>query len=125
MTGRSTLPGAFVALEPFVDDWAVTGCDARIRRRIASEPASRLEFYEAACPLLPAALEHLDAKGFNGLDESDVRLLDLLLTLAHVALAVEQQGDVEPVHARAHARFRIERSSEDFDGHRAFPAFTC
>jgi hypothetical protein len=38
--------------------------------------------------------------------------------LAHVALAVEKQGDAEAYHALSHAHFTITRATEDARGDR-------
>ncbi len=43
---------------------------------------------------------HLDAKPLNKLGEKEKWLMDLILCFAHVALAVETQGEGEPKDAR-------------------------
>ena len=83
MSGASLLPDGFFVLEAFVADWAVAGS------------------------------AYLDAFPVDALDERQQRLLDLMLMLAHVALAVEKQGANEAVHAINHAHFTITRSTED------------
>src|SRR5688572_32846266 len=97
MTAR--LPAGFEALEPFVEGWSIAGAANRAQRRNDSTPAERTAFYEAASPLAPAALEHLDRKALGAFDEGEERLMNLMLTLAHVALAVEAQGPDEARHA--------------------------
>jgi hypothetical protein len=117
MTGEEPrLPNGFSDLEPFVADWAVAGSDARMRRRLASKEDERLAFYAAATPLLEPALAYLDQFAVDALDHQQQRLLDLILMLAHVALAVERQGANEAVHAVNHAHFTITRSTEDVSG---------
>lgn len=109
-TGMSTqtlLPESFAALEPFVVDWALGGSAVRAARRGSSTPEERAAFHAAAAPELPRALDYLDAKGFAAFDDADQRLMDMMLSLGHVALAVEQQKDAEPRHARDRAHMRI------------------
>jgi hypothetical protein len=63
--------------------------------------------------VLPAALDYLDRKPVSGFDENEDRLMKLLLSLCHVALAVELQGDDEPKHAQNRQRLKITRASAD------------
>lgn len=104
------LPAGFAALEPFVARWSVAGSAARAALRGETGAPERAAFHAAALPLLPAALDYLDAKGLAGLDAADERLMNLTLSLAHAALAVEQQQDAEECHARDRAHMRITRT---------------
>jgi hypothetical protein len=119
------LPPAFAALEPFVERWALTSRTERVQRRIQSQPAEREEFYKAARDLLVPALRYLDAQDPDRLEGPGKLLLSLILALPQIALATEQQGDVEPTHARVQARFIIERTSEDFGRSGPTPSATC
>ena len=107
------LPAGFAALEPFVDHWAVPTLGGRDRARLASTPDQRRAFYDAAGALAPAAFARLDSLALDRLEPPDRRLLDLMLSLAHVALAVELQGDEEAVHARGAAMMPIVRGHAD------------
>ena len=108
------LPDGFEALEPFVDSWSVAGAARRARLRLDSAPEEREAFFLAARDLAPAALDYLDQKALDQFDEREERLMNLMLSLAHVSLAVEIQGDAEPHHA-SWARFiTITRASSDF-----------
>jgi hypothetical protein len=107
------LPAGYEVLEPFADYWAVAGTANRGRCRDNSTPAQRKAFYETAKGLVPQALEQLDAKGMDALDDKERRLLDLLCSLAHVTLAVEMLGDAEPRHAQFRQEMRITRSPAD------------
>lgn len=104
------LPAGYEVLEPFVEYWAVPGTARRADCRDHSTPAQRKAFYETAKGLVPQALQQLDAKGMDGLDAKDERLLDLLCSFAHVTLAVEMLGDAEPRHAMFRKEMRITRS---------------
>ena len=52
-------------------------------------------------------------KPLDQLDEREKRLMNLMLSLAHVSLAVEVQGDDEPKHARSAKYLRITRAPSD------------
>lgn len=113
MTADPVLPPAFAALAPFVPLWARPTTAARAARRTDSTPEERAAFFAAASPLLGAALEHLDRHSLAALPPPEQRLMDLMLALAHVALAVEMQGPDEPRHAPLRERMRITRSVAD------------
>jgi hypothetical protein len=110
MSAQTTLPESFSALEPFVERWALAGTAARAALRGDSTPEERADFYAAAAGDLPRALDYLDTKGFDAFDDADQRLMNMMLSLGHVALAVEQQKDAEPRHARDRAFMHITRS---------------
>ena len=109
----SPLPPGFEQLAPFVDSWALAGAAHRAQRRLESSEAERTAFYHAAKDALPAALAHLDQKPLAQFDEREARLMNLLLSFAHVALAVEVQADHEPKHAQLRKHLRITRASAD------------
>lgn len=108
-----SLPEGFGSLEPFVAEWALSGSEARKLRRIGSTEPERLAFYESVNARAEEALNYLDRFPLKSLDPQQTRLLNLMLTYAHIALAVEKQGVNEPVHARAQARFFITRDVEE------------
>jgi hypothetical protein len=107
------LPAGFESLEQFVDGWALAGAANRARLRLTSSEAEREAFYHAAKDVLPAALAYLDRKPLRGFDECDNRLMNLLLTLCHIAMAVEIQGDDEPRHAQVRKHLKITRAPAD------------
>ena len=104
------LPDGFAALEPFVARWAVSGTAARAARRGESSAEEREAFYGAAKDMLLPALAYLDGKNLAEFDAADNRLMDMMLSLAHVALAVEGLGNDEPRHAEMRRHMRITRS---------------
>lgn len=114
MTSPRRLPPEFAELSPFVERWAASNSNDRTSARLESSAEERLAFYEAAKPHLDRALAYLDGRDVRS--EADDCLLDLVLTLAHVALAIEQQKEVEQRHARAHAHFSFQRSAAEIDG---------
>jgi len=109
----SLLPEGYQALEPFAADWALPTAAERAAKRGDSTPAQRKAFYEAALPLAGPALSALDAKPLVSLDDKERRLLDLLLTFAHVSLAVEVQGEAEAQHTLWRNRMQITRAPAD------------
>jgi hypothetical protein len=112
-TDTSLLPPGFEALEPFVKSWAIAGSANRAQRRNASDEAERIDFYEAAKAAAPTALAFLDRKPLRDFDEREERLMNLMLTLAHVALAVEAQGSDEARHAQSRQYLTIIRTPAD------------
>jgi len=109
----SLLPPGFEQLEPFVAPWAIASSAGRDQRRSNSTESERVAFYEAAKDLAQPALAYLDRKPLTDFDESEKRLMDLILSLGHVALAVEAQGPDEARHASARRHMRITRSNAD------------
>jgi len=106
----SALPEGFAALEPFVEGWAITGSAARAARRGNSSPAEREALYAVAKDLLEPALTYLDTIPLDEFSSADSRLMDMMLSLAHVALAVEGMGDDEPRHAAMREHMRLTRT---------------
>ncbi|WHO40193.1 hypothetical protein PMI04_006265 [Sphingobium sp. AP49] len=104
------LPAGFAALTPFTDCWAISGSIARAARRGDAHPTDRAAFFAAAAPLLDAALTHLDTCPINALSPADQRLMDMMLTLAHVSLTEEILGDQEPAHYRQRRAMHITRT---------------
>lgn len=107
------LPDGFADLEPFVSLWAVDGANNRACARDLSTEAERNAFYAVASAALAPALARLDEKSIAEFGEAEQRLMNLMLSLAHVALAVESQGDAEPAHAKARKHLPITRAPAD------------
>ena len=122
MTRTPRLPPEFADLEPFSERWGGSTSNDRVRLRLESNCEDRERFYAAATPHLGRALEYLDQR--LELTAADAYLFDLILTLAHVALAVEQQKEVEGRHAQAHAHFSFQRSARDLGGPTRPPSAT-
>lgn len=107
------LPAEFETLAPFVEFWAVGTASERAHCRDVSDEASRVAFYNAAIDLVPPALAYLDAKPLAQFDEREQRLMRLLLSFGHVALAVELQREEEPKHAISRPYMRITKAPAD------------
>jgi hypothetical protein len=115
-TAKTRLPSGFETLEPFAGQWALAGTARRAQSRNDSSALERDTFYEAASPLLSPALELLDSKPLDELDDRETRLMDMMLSLAHVALAVETQREAETTHVHSRRAMTITRSSADWLG---------
>lgn len=113
MNNSALLPEGFEGLEPFVDSWAIDGANNRHQARLNSEEADRVAFFNAAKELVPPALELLDKKPLGKFDEKEGRLMKLVLSMAHVAPAVEVQKDAEPFHAKYARHITITRAPAD------------
>jgi len=112
-SSESALPPGFETLEPFVAGWAFDRAEARARARRASSEAERVAFFEAAQPLLAPGLAYLDQKPLDQFDARETRLMQLLLSFAHVAMAVEILGEDEPKHAEDARHIIITRAPSE------------
>jgi hypothetical protein len=110
---QTRLPQGFAALEPYVACWAVDGTAARAQLRTDSTAQERQAFFDAAKNLAAPGLDLLDQKPLAELDDSEQRLMNLLLAFTHVAIAVEVQAEDEVKHAGFRNAMRITRSTAD------------
>lgn len=113
MNDQSLLPAGFETLEPFVEFWAADSAAERAHCRDISDEASRAAFYTAINELAPKALAYLDEKPLNQLNESERRLMKLILSFAHVSMAVELQRDAESKHAQNRPFMKITKATAD------------
>ena len=114
MSEQSTeLPRGFEALCPFVESWAARTAAGRAECRQVRTEADRKSFYQAAHPLLPEALQYLDSKSLDALDQSEQRLMYLVLSFAHIAMAEELHREKEAEHARDRHFLQITRAPAD------------
>jgi hypothetical protein len=110
---QTILPTGFEALQEFVEFWAQDSAAKRAHCRDSSTEQQREAFYQAASDLAPKALELLDAKPLNELDDNEQRLMQLILSFGHVAMAVELQREEEAEHARWRPFMQITRTPAD------------
>jgi hypothetical protein len=109
-----TLPHGFAPLERWDDRFrdCRTAFDRdALRGRMCAE--ERQAFHAAMTPLLPQALEVLDAKPLAQHDAAERALMRMVLVYAHIAQAVEVHGPDEPKHARQRQRIPITRAPAD------------
>jgi len=109
----TSLPQGFEMLEPFVGRWHASSAAERARRRLESTAQEREAFFEVAKDVLPSALTALEGKSPSQFDAPETRMMNLLLSFAHVALAVEIQGGDEPKQAALRRHMTITRASAD------------
>jgi len=109
----AVLPASYAALEPFVRYWALPTSAARSIARSRSTAAERRAFYDAALPVAAEALAALDARPLAELGSAERRLLDLLLSFAHVSLAVEVHGSNEEWHSHWRDRMVVTGAPAD------------
>jgi hypothetical protein len=109
----ASLPSGFAALEPFVPRFAVAGTANRAELRSDTTPGERQAFYDAAKDLVGPALDLLDQKKFAEFDGADHNLMNLTLSYAHIAIAIEIQGPDEAKHAKMRQHMKIVRSTAD------------
>lgn len=88
----------FPELEPFAQQWAVMGMDARARARDESSMEEKWAFYAAMDQKAETVLRHVAAKPLAGLDVNEQHLVAMLLSYAHVALTLEGREGQEAEH---------------------------
>ena len=114
MRNAAALPAGFEDLEPFLDQWCLTGTQERhVRRETASMEDIR-RFYDAMLARAPDAIAFLEGKPFDGLADNERRLMQLLLALGHVAVAVEVHGQPRAPHTPYPHRVRLTQPSRYF-----------
>jgi hypothetical protein len=82
------LPDQFEDLEQFID-WALPTERERNNKRIASTMPAIEAFYDAMLPRARAIVAYLDKFPLDEMPVREIRLMNLLLSLAEVANAVE------------------------------------
>ncbi|SKC07220.1 hypothetical protein [Sphingopyxis flava] len=108
MTGEVTLPAGFEALAPFVDTWNLGSFAERYQQRRKVGVAGMRSFYDAVVPILPEMQALVRSEEFRGSAVATV-FENLILSLAHVALAIERLGDEEVSHALASRAMAIKQ----------------
>lgn len=108
------LPKGFEPLEPFVARWAIDNATRRAEMRGEAPPGERAAFYAAASQLVEPALRYLDTKPLGQFDDSEKRLMQVMLSLAHVAMAEEVHKDHEARHTLYRSFMPVTRAPADF-----------
>ena len=85
---NATLPPNFKDLEPYLD-WALPTERARNRKRLTSSMEEIRAFYDAMLARVEPSLAYLNGFALDGILEAEQNLLNLTLSLAEVANAVE------------------------------------
>lgn len=114
MRNAAALPAGFEDLEPFLDQWCLTGTQERHARRETASMEDIRRFYDAMLARAPDAIAFLEGKPFDGLADNERRLMQLLLALGHVAVAVEVHGQPRAPHTPYPHRVRLTQPSRYF-----------
>jgi hypothetical protein len=102
-----TLPPDFADLEPFVPIWSLDSEPERHHRRATSTMEEIQTFYDAMLARIDGILAYLDGFPLTGLREPETRLLNLALSLAEVAPAVEFFGQPQVIDGFDSSRFEM------------------
>ena len=86
---EKVLPDGFEALLPFQPYWGVGTTQERRDRREAARMEEITAFYDVMLDHAPAAMQHLEPFSLEGMPSAEARLYELVLMLAHVAMATE------------------------------------
>jgi hypothetical protein len=86
------LPEEFRELEPFVPYWAVNTSQERIARRSEASMEAMKLFYDAMLLRGEEILSYIERSPLDQLPPESELLFKLMLSLAHVAMAVEIHG---------------------------------
>ncbi len=85
---KQKLPKEFKDLEPFAD-WALRTERERNHKRLNSEMSEIQSLYDTVLPRMEAIMEYLNKFPIDDMAEEEQRLLNITLSLAEVAPAVE------------------------------------
>ena len=99
------LPTQFADLQAYVGPWAKDSETARNIQRHAVGMAAIVEFKDAMLARFDDILAYLNDRDVNALEEPDVLLLQLLLSLAEIAPAVESYGQPDVIDGFDPRRF--------------------
>ena len=105
------IPSGFEPLIPFIDQWATEGTSSRAGLRKNNTQKDMLGFYRVAQPFARSALTYLDKKELSDFDESDTRLMNIMLSLVHISLAIEVQEENESEHSKFSVRIKYTRTT--------------
>ena len=92
MANEPILPAGFEDLTPYVERWAHDGFQTRWDARAKAEMPEIQAFYDAMLPRAEAALAVIQPFSLEQLTGPMARLYQLVLGLAHAAMAVEVHG---------------------------------
>lgn len=101
------LPKGFKSLEKWVDMWVLPDSQARTEQRHAVAYADIEAFYTDMLNKAEKALAYLQKRSLGELDESEERLLKLMLSLAEIGPCVEWYEQNAVVDGFDPARFKL------------------
>ena len=110
---QESLPKGFEDLEIWVSDWVLPDTQARSDKRLGSPMEAIQAFYDAILPQAPRILEYLDQRKLGELEDSEERLLKLMLSFAEVIPAVEFYHQPAVIDGFPSEKFRIDDVLDD------------
>ncbi len=108
------LPEGFEALEPFQPYWGAATTQLRRERREAASMVDITAFYEVMLEHAPVAMQHLEALPLDAMPPVSVRLMEMVLMLAHVSMATELHGQPRAPHTPYPHGVRLVRGPANF-----------
>jgi hypothetical protein len=114
----SALPAGFEPLERFLSEWVWPDAVSRVAKRQGSTLAEIREFYDAMLPLGERALDYLRQFELGSVPPEGERLLELMLSLAEIAPAVEWYDGPAVRNGFPISRIRYLRQIPDLDPQR-------
>ncbi|EQB03029.1 hypothetical protein L286_13495 [Sphingobium sp. HDIP04] len=104
------LPEKFAEWEGFVSAWCLPDTHARFQARYEGDPADLRHFYDSLMPRVEEALAYLDDFPLEAMEEPERNLMNLLMSLSHVAYGLERHGAPRAPNAVYPSRIRLVRS---------------
>ena len=108
---ENLLPPAFAEFERFADIWCLATESERWQRRMDSTMDELTEFYNAFFPRLDEAIVYCDKFPLDDLPDEVTHLLQLVYSLAMVAMAVEIFLQPKPVDSADAVLERVQEPS--------------
>ena len=105
------LPAEFADLEAYAPTWCLATEAERWDRRMGSSMQELTDFYDAAFPRLEAAIAWCDQYPLEGMPDEARHLLQLIYSLAQVAMAVEVFGQQRPTDSADAVLHRVREPS--------------
>lgn len=124
MSPAHMLPPEFSGLEPFADQWAVMGMDARARARDDSTMDEKKAFHAAMSEAAQAVLDRVSTKRLADLDAPEQRLMTMLLSYGHVSLTLDGRENQESEHAACRQEMVLTRVTRALPMERALARST-
>ena len=103
---HTSLPKEFETFLPFAEAWALDTEAARAKQRWNSDFSDIEEFYNAVVPELERALDYLNQFDLESLTQEQNNLLNMTLSIAEVAGAVESFRESAVPYAFSPDKFR-------------------
>lgn len=101
------LPDQFSALQPWLEEWALSSQAARYARRRSSDMATLKQFYDTVLPHMDEIVGYLEQRRTDSEHTVDQALLNLALMFIEVSMAIELFHEPDEQRAMPAHRFQI------------------